>query len=139
MNEQQEHLLTALDHVNIRTARVAEMVAFYCQVLGLSNGRRPPFLFGGAWLYCGEKPVVHLVEATHVPSASLKADDNLGISHFAFTATGVTGFLARLRQNAVPYGVARLPGSQVVQVNLHDPDGNALHVDFADAGDGPLV
>ena len=55
--------LSALDHVNLRTAHLEEMCAFYCEVLGLERGPRPPFPFPGAWLYCGGRPCVHLVEA----------------------------------------------------------------------------
>jgi len=40
--------LSYLDHVNIRTARLAEMAEFYQAVLGLDSGPRPPFRFGGA-------------------------------------------------------------------------------------------
>jgi catechol 2,3-dioxygenase-like lactoylglutathione lyase family enzyme len=126
------HGLTALDHVNIRTGRVDALAAFYCEVLGLSRGPRPPFPFGGAWLYCGGKPVVHLVDAGGAAPASFDPNE-LGLSHFAFAGTGMAAFLARLRQASVPYQVGRLPGLPVVQINLRDLDGNALHVDFRDA------
>ena len=82
------HHLTALDHVNIRTARVDALAAFYCDVLGLARGPRPSFSFGGAWLYCGEGAVVHLVEdasATRPPPAG----DPPTLSHFAFRGTGL--------------------------------------------------
>ena len=59
--------LTVLDHVNIRTARLEDLVAFYRDVLGLHTGWRPAFSFGGAWLYCGEQAVVHLVEVDEQP------------------------------------------------------------------------
>jgi hypothetical protein len=54
----------------------------------------------------------------------------LGLSHFAFRATGVEAFAARLRAAGIAHHIARLPGFPIVQVNLRDPDGNALHVDF---------
>jgi catechol 2,3-dioxygenase-like lactoylglutathione lyase family enzyme len=129
MAEEQGSLI-ALDHVNIRTAQVDQLVTFYCGVLGLGQGRRPPFPFGGAWLYCGQRPVVHLVE---VPSSALRTSEpeEVGLSHFAFSGSNMEAFLARLQQAAVPYRVAQLPDSNILQVNLRDPDGNALHVDFA--------
>ena len=58
--------LTGLDHVNIRTASLEAMIGSYETVLGLTNGARPPFGFGGAWLYVGERPVVHLVETWRI-------------------------------------------------------------------------
>ena len=99
----------------------------------------PPFPFGGAWLYCGDQPVVHLVEIetgragrpTGDEAPARPAAPEPRLSHFAFTGTGMAAFIARLEQAGVPHAVARLPGSQVFQVNLRDPDGNALHVDFA--------
>ena len=50
-----------LDHVNLRTANLAGMIAFYEKVLGLTLGPRPAFGFDGAWLYCGERATVHLI------------------------------------------------------------------------------
>ncbi len=35
--------LSALDHVNIRTARLSELTSFYTKVLGLAPGRRSAF------------------------------------------------------------------------------------------------
>ena len=134
MAEPQAHRFTALDHVNIRTAHVEGLVTFYCAVLGLSRGARPPFPFGGAWLYCGGSPVVHLVEDPRAPARAPRSDELL-LSHFAFRATGMNGFIARLQQAGIAHEVGQLPGSRVVQINLRDPDGNALHVDFADGDD----
>jgi catechol 2,3-dioxygenase-like lactoylglutathione lyase family enzyme len=139
MADQQEKaeapVMTALDHVNIRTAHVEQLATFYCEVLGLARGPRPPFSFGGAWLYCGDKATIHLVDAVAAPPA---AHDpiTLGLSHFAFRATGIEAFVNRLRARRIPHQVARLPGRPIAQVNLRDPDGNALHVDFQVEGDG---
>ena len=128
--------LSALDHVNIRTARVDALAAFYAEILGLSRGPRPPFAFGGAWLYCGERAVVHLVEVEVEAGARARATEpvELQLSHFAFRATGLAAFLARLEQAGIQHAVGRLPGAPVTQVNLRDIDGNALHVDFTDEG-----
>jgi catechol 2,3-dioxygenase-like lactoylglutathione lyase family enzyme len=125
--------LTRLDHVNLKTARLAELEAFYCGVLGLRRGPRPPFANTGAWLYCGDQAVVHLVETsqTSEPQQPPHATDEPRLSHFAFTATGLGELLERLQAAGVPCrrGVAAGSGGQ--QVNLRDPDGNALHIDFA--------
>ena len=117
--------LVKFDHVNIQTANLAAMSAFYDQVLGLPAGYRPPFRFGGAWHYCGDLAVVHLVEAP--------APDGVGnpqLEHFALQAEGMAEFLARLRQHGVAYRIAVVPEIEVRQVNIHDPDGNHIHIDF---------
>ena len=59
--------LRHLDHVNLCTGHLERMLAFYEDVLGMKRGPRPPFTFGGAWLYLGERPVVHLVAVAKPP------------------------------------------------------------------------
>jgi catechol 2,3-dioxygenase-like lactoylglutathione lyase family enzyme len=114
-----------LDHVNLRTAQLAQMRRWYEDVLGLVDGPRPPFGFGGAWLYAGEHALVHLVEV----EATLDHDD-LKLEHFAFSATDMDAFMARLEAHGVDSRVSPVPGSSIVQVNIWDPDGNHIHVDF---------
>lgn len=118
--------LIYLDHVNLRTANVGTMAEFYCATLGLERGPRPPFAFGGAWLYCGGRAAVHLVEVSAPPNPS----GALGLEHFAFVATDFDGLLARLSQAGVEYRISTLTGSETRQVNLRDPDGNRVHIDF---------
>ena len=133
MSEDDTVTLSALDHVNIRTERVDALAAFYAEILGLVRGPRPPFAFGGAWLYCGDRAVVHLVEVEPGATGSRAADPaELRLSHFAFRATGLAVFLARLTRAGIQHAVGRLPGAPITQVNLRDLDGNALHVDFKD-------
>jgi catechol 2,3-dioxygenase-like lactoylglutathione lyase family enzyme len=126
--------LSALDHVNIRTERVDALAAFYAEILGLARGPRPPFAFGGAWLYCGDRAVVHLVEVE--PDGAPRAVDpaELRLSHFAFRGSGLAAFLERLKRAGIQHAVGKLPGAPITQVNLRDIDGNALHVDFRDEG-----
>ena len=121
--------LSKLDHVNLRTARLEEMRAFYAEVLGMTDGPRPPFSFGGAWLYCGEQAVVHLVEVDRQPAP----EGDLRLEHFAFSASGLADFLAHLKQRGTAYRIGVVPDFGIVQVNIHDPDGNHIHVDFAAA------
>ena len=61
--------VSSLDHVNIRTDNLKEMTSFYAKVLGLKKGSRPAFKFGGAWLYCGNRATVHLVEVKNQAKA----------------------------------------------------------------------
>ncbi len=120
-------MLRALDHVNVRTSHLERMTRFYCDVLGMQKGARPPFDFDGAWLYAGDKPVVHLVYAAQQPEPS----GELRLEHFAFSASGLGEFVQRLKDAGVEYNIGILPGFGLRQVGLRDPDGNRLHVDFA--------
>lgn len=117
--------LGRLDHVNIRTANLDAMTRWYEDVLGMSVGKRPDFSFPGAWLYAGEFPVVHLVGVERVEGAS---DPTL--EHFAIQATGLSELVFRLKGRGVEHSLDEVPGFGVVQVNLRDPDGNHIHVDF---------
>ena len=49
-----------LDHYNVSTRKLDETVHFYENVLGFTNGPRPPFNFPGAWLYSSGHAVLHL-------------------------------------------------------------------------------
>ncbi len=122
--------ITAFDHVNIRTTKLDEMTAWYGDVLGLHAGPRPDFGFPGAWLYKGDHPMIHLVGV----DAPVAVPENLGLEHFALRATGLDAFLQNLDAHKVEARVARVPGLPIVQVNIYDPEGNHIHVDFdADA------
>lgn len=129
--------LLRLDHVNIRTARLAELTAFYCDIVGLKPGNRPPFAFDGAWLYCGEQAAVHLVEVPEAPEGH-----GPRIEHFAFQAKGLSDFLSHLRERDIAYRISIVPDLELRQVNIHDPDGNHIEVAFgadevADLSDYP--
>ena len=120
--------LQKLDHVNIRTAQLAVMTDWYAQVLGLRSGERPNSSSVGAWLYAGDVAYVHLVAVDG--DAGVGAEVALKLEHFAFTATDLATFLANLDSKAVPYRRSDLPAINLVQINVWDPDGNHIHVDF---------
>lgn len=122
-------MLKSLDHVNVRTPRLAVLKDFYVAVLGLTDGARPDFPFTGAWLYCGKQPVIHLVEVgPEQPWAPAGSD--AALQHFAFAAEGMPEFLACLNERSVSFRIRSLPEWGLCQVHLQDPDGNHLHVDF---------
>ncbi len=118
--------INRLEHVNVRTANLEGMVEWYGRVLGMKPGWRPPFKFPGAWLYCGDQPAVHLVGVPSQPKT-----DGLRLEHFAFSATGLSELVKRLDAEGVHYAPIRVPGSNELQINIHDPDGNHIHIDFS--------
>ena len=128
--------LAALDHVTIHTARLGELTDFYAKALGLRPGKRPPFGFGGAWLYCGDRPTLHLVElpaAQDSPERASPDSQATGpkIEHFAFRAEGLAEFLAQLRGLDIAYHTAIVPEFEIRQVHIRDPDGNHVEIAFA--------
>ncbi len=116
-----------LDHINIRTANLEAMRRWYVQVLGLKEGWRPPFDFPGAWLYAGPDPIVHLVGVERPPGADAA---DVRLEHFALRGDDPEALRGRLAAEGVPCREAQVPGTNILQLNVHDPDGNHIHVDF---------
>ena len=119
--------LKRLDHVNLRTADLDAMVAWYGRILDMHPGPRPDFAFPGAWLYADGHPIVHLVGVETAPGAD-PAD--LRLEHFAISANGLKGLIASLDAEGVPIRLAHIGDFGIVQANIHDPDGNHIHIDF---------
>ena len=53
--------LGGLQHYTIEPQDLERTKNFYCDVLGLENGDRPPLDFPGYWLYSGGIATVHLM------------------------------------------------------------------------------
>lgn len=128
-------MILGLDHINVRTAQLDVMIEWYTRMMGLKSGPRPNFPFGGAWMYAGDAPIVHLVEVAAEPGSD-PAD--LKLEHGAFRATGFDAFLARFKEAGERAEVVPVPGFPIVQINVWDPDGNHLHVDFDAAEVGEI-
>jgi catechol 2,3-dioxygenase-like lactoylglutathione lyase family enzyme len=127
--------IRSLHHVNLRgsSAQIREMRDFYCDVLGLTEGPRPPFLSTGAWLYAGKFPLVHLVEDV---SAVGNDPNATGVDHIAFACQGMDELRQRLEDRGITYTVSHVPMTEEVQINLRDPSG--MKVELASAeDDGP--
>ncbi|WP_166295536.1 VOC family protein [Bradyrhizobium sp. 2S1] len=76
---------------------------FYCDVLGLENGDRPPLDFPGYWLYSGGQATVHLMgtrkprDGIVVRGTEKKYEDTGRLDHIAFAASDVDGVRKRLQ------------------------------------------
>ncbi len=117
-----------LDHVNVRTAQLEKMMAWYTDILGMRSGFRPNFPFPGAWMYAGDQAVVHLVGVESDPGAG--AEVPLKLEHFALSAKGRATFEKRLVDAGEKFETAEVTSAGVVQYNVWDPDGNHIHIDF---------
>lgn len=116
--------IECLDHVNVRTANLDAMRQFYRDVLDLEE-RLQPGKRAGFWYWCRGRSVLHLITAEHTDHA-----DRPQIEHFAFRATGLAGAMARIDALHVAYNLNPTPEQGLVQLNLRDPDGNRVHLDF---------
>ena len=113
-----------LDHVNLRTTRLDELIAWYGDILGMEPGPRPDFPFPGAWLYAGGHPVIHLVETDSKPGPTGAID------HVAWIAVGYDEMKERLEQKSVSFKLMDVPSSPVRQIFIHDPNGVRLELNF---------
>ena len=117
---------TGLNHFTILTDDVPGTVHFYGELLGLTDGPRPPLGFPGAWLYAGDQPVLHVVGGR--PREELRPGV---IDHMAFSASGLKATLAALDARRVEYVCRQQKGTGIWQVFVHDPNGAKVELDFA--------
>lgn len=133
--------LSTLDHCSIRTVRLDETRDFYVDVLGMTDGARPDFDFPGNWLYIGGRPVVHLVGIDpddpsglieylggDIDPASL--DGSGAFDHLAFRAGDPDAVIARLRAKGCPFREREVPGMDLFQVFVEDPNGITVEINF---------
>lgn len=120
-----------LDHFNLRTRKFAETVRFYEHVLGLENGPRPDFDFPGAWMYSEGKAVVHLVDIT--PSSEPQKPDSGVVHHVAFVSRGFNAMKQHLQQLGVKFDTVEVPGGQLWQIFITDPNGVVVELNYETA------
>jgi catechol 2,3-dioxygenase-like lactoylglutathione lyase family enzyme len=129
--------LGQLQHYTIEPQDLERTKSFYCDVLGLENGDRPPLGFPGYWLYSGGVPTVHLLgprsprEGIVVRGTEKKYEDTGRIDHIAFAATDIAGIRNRLQQHNVEFREQVIPRTGDSQIFLYDPDGVGVELNFA--------
>ena len=121
-----------IDHFNIRASRelLEQVRVFYCDVIGLVVGDRPPFDSAGYWLYAGDHAVLHLSLAG--ADEQLATDAATTLNHVALACTGRAEMERKLAQFGVSFRTARVPATNVAQLFLEDPAGNGIELSFAD-------
>jgi catechol 2,3-dioxygenase-like lactoylglutathione lyase family enzyme len=121
--------ITEMNHFTVLTDDLDRTRAFYEGLLGLREGPRPPLGFPGAWLYAGERPVLHVIAGRALP-----AERRGVLDHMAFSATNLAEVVARLESARVAYDLKRQAESNVWQLFVNDPNGARVELDF-DAGE----
>jgi catechol 2,3-dioxygenase-like lactoylglutathione lyase family enzyme len=127
----------ALEHVTIRCAQLGHTRDFYVDLMGLTEGDRPAFPFRGHWLYLGGVPVIHLVEASDTAGAwggrivMPNAEDGTGsFDHVAFRGDDFQAMRARLQEAGVAFKERVVPGGQLSQLFVPDPEGVLVEINF---------
>ena len=115
-----------LQHVLVLTDDLDATKAFYCDVVGLAVGDRPPLPFPGYWLYSDGVACLHVAERAsydaHTAGMGLPAKAS-PVDHVAFEADGYEQLLGRLRAAGVDVTPNTVAASGIRQLFFDDPNG----------------
>lgn len=119
-----------IDHINIKAPAdlLRQEKQFFCEVLGLREGPRPPFPGKGYWLYAGDHPIVHLSQGTQ----ALRNAASGYLDHVAFRSSGLPELVDRLQDAAIDYSINYLEELRMTQVFLQSPSATGIEVNFID-------
>ena len=129
-----------LDHVNIRSGRFAETIAFYTEVLGMAC-KPPPGLSDtsrAAWIYDdNDLPIIHLggFGGRYPGDGQLKGGQEPAfgggsIHHVALECDDYQGMLDRLTSLDLPVYANEVPQISLRQLFVQDPNGVTLELNF---------
>ena len=121
----------SIHHINLRVSKgeIQELRSFYCDVLGLTEGWRPPFASSGYWLYADGMPIVHLVEVEQGAAAATRSGSAL--DHVSLKCTNLDAMLAQLKHRSVSYRLSQVPSVGDTQVFFRDPVGTGIELTFS--------
>ena len=121
-----------IDHFNIRTRDLDRLCEFYTGIVGLEVGERPPFDSPGVWLYAGGHAILHVGIAR---DGEGHGDDTLPLDHIALETEGLADAVARIEKAGIDYRLVDVPGRDMKQIFIRDPDGVALELNFTNPED----
>lgn len=127
-----------INHINIvvTAEQFPDVVAFYEQIIGLTQGLRAVSKRNGAWLYCCDSaPIIHLSVVEQPPYTGNDAHFN----HVALTCTDVDSCLNTLKRHKTPHTVDHRSPPDMTQVFVYDPVGTKIELNFAGEKPSPSL
>jgi catechol 2,3-dioxygenase-like lactoylglutathione lyase family enzyme len=119
-------MIHAMNHFTITAEDREKTLAFYCGLLGLTEGHRPDLGFPGAWLYAGgDQAVLHIYWDRPLPTQRTGV-----IDHMAFSARNLREVKARFDAAGLRYDLRRQAGAGTWQLFSFDPNGAKVELDF---------
>jgi len=125
-----------LDHVNIRTRRMAETIAFYRDVLGMVV-KPPPMtddILKGAFVYDpAGHAIFHLVATDKFvegPEPVSGAAQRGLVDHVALQCSDLEPFMANIRERNIEHKEVDVPQLKLHLVFLRDPNGVMIELNF---------
>lgn len=133
--------ITGFQHFNLRipAPELHAAQTFYVDVLGLRVGPRPSFQSVGAWLYAGDRPIIHLTQMNSGEVAPPQAPSSLpaclderhsALDHIALACDDLATMRERLERHHVEYRMTEVPVAKEVQLFLRDPSGIGIELIF---------
>ncbi len=130
--------ITHMQHYMVLAKDLEKTRAFYCDVLGLRVGERPPFRVKGLWIYAGDVACIHVAERASYDETSRTAanpadPNNHGsgsVDHIAFAATDFDELVRSFERHGVEYRVTQVPGRPLRQLFVFDPDGIQIEINI---------
>jgi catechol 2,3-dioxygenase-like lactoylglutathione lyase family enzyme len=130
--------ISHMQHFMLLAKDLEKTRSFYCDVLGLRAGPRPPFKFKGLWIYAGEVACIHVAERASYDETSRTpanpadpVDHGSGsVDHIAFAGTDFDELTARFEKHGVKYRVTQVPASDLRQLFVFDPDGIQIEINI---------
>ena len=130
--------VTEMEHVLVLSEDIEASRDFYCRVVGLEVGERPPLEFPGYWLYAGATPCVHVAErhaylkhaaALGLPASGDRSPGSGGgaIDHIAFDERDYEAAAARIRAAGLAAVSNVVPGGPR-QLFIDDPNGVRVEI-----------
>lgn len=117
--------IEGMNHFTVLSSDLQRSKSFYIDILGFTEGYRPPFAFPGAWLYVGNQAILHIMAGKPMPTQAAGV-----IDHMAFTTSNLQSVVDTLKQQGIQYDLHRLEGLESWQLFCHDPDGAKVELDF---------
>jgi catechol-2,3-dioxygenase len=122
-------MILSINHIQLVAEKdlVIQLKDFYCNVVGLTEGSRPPFERFGFWLYIGDKDVLHLITPKEGDGRSPQKSS---FDHIAFKTDNYEDILKKLASLHIPFEEKPIPGMSAHQIFLYDPAGNRVELNF---------
>lgn len=130
--------ITHMQHYMVLSKDLEKTRHFYCDVLGLRTGERPPFRFKGLWIYAGDVACIHVAERasydetsrTEANPADANDHGSGSVDHIAFAATDYDELVAKFNAHGVKYRATQVPGKPLRQLFVFDPDGIQIEINI---------
>ena len=133
--------ITQMQHYMVLSKNLEKTRHFYCDVLGLRTGFRPPFDFEGLWIYVGDVAVVHFATQTSYEvsgrvEAAGKRHGSGSVEHIAFSADNYDELVSSFDRHGVKYRATKVPDSDLRQLFVLDPDGIQIEINIRASASG---